>query len=255
MAAGLRRAAVGLAVIVIGLPVARSSTFGHDPPVFVVGVEEVFYLPHYDGSNGGYQGFARDLLDQFAMDCGCVFEYRPMPIDRLFHALLEGEIDLKYPDDLYWQSDEKANHEVHYSDPISAYTDGVSVPTVVSGALTDLRLGTVPGFTARGYSGLVARGDITLEYNPHVTALLQQVLIGRLDGAYANVDVVQFILREELGAPGALHFQPLLPHTRSFYRVSSTRHPALIQELNGWLADNARWLDALRLRHGLPGES
>ena len=73
----------------------------------------------------------------------------------------------------------------------------------------------------------------------------------RLDGAYANVDVVQFILREELGLPGALQFPPTLPYTSSFYRLSSTQHPALIDTFDARLADNADWLEALRRLHGL----
>lgn len=217
-----------------------------------MGVEDVFYPPHYDGSGEDYTGFAREMFDRFAADCGCVFEYRPMPIERLHRALLEGEVDLKFPDDTYWQLEQKAGHDVYYSDPISAYVDGVSVPVGSVLDLPDMRLGTIRGFTARGYEHLASRDSTVLEYNAHLPALLQQVLIGRLDGAYANVDVVQFILREELGAPGALQFQPSLPYTRSFYRASSTRRPALIQELNGWLADNAGWLDTLRREHGLP---
>ena len=244
---------------VIGLAAAFLAWFGTDgpaaafePPVFIVGVEDVFYPPHYDGSGENYTGFAREMFDRFAADCGCVFEYRPMPIERLHRALIEGEVDLKFPDDTYWQLEQKAGHDVYYSDPISAYVDGVSVPVGSALDLPDMRLGTIRGFTARGYEHLDSRDSTVLEYNAHLPALLQQVLIGRLDGAYANVDVVQFILREELGAPGALRFQPSLPYTRSFYRASSTRRPALIQELNGWLADNAGWLDTLRREHGLP---
>ena len=223
-----------------------------EPPVVIVGVEEVFYPPHYDGSGGDYTGFAREMFDRFAADCGCVFEYRPMPIDRLYRALLDGDVDLKFPDDTYWQPEQKAGHDVHYSDPIAAYLDGVSVPVGNVLEPANMRLGTIRGFTTRGYEHLADGDGVVLEYNAHLPALLQQVLIGRLDGAYANVDVVQFILREELGAPGALQFEPSLPYTRSFYRASTTKRPTLIQELNGWLSDNAGWLDMLRREHGLP---
>ena len=207
-------AALAMAVLMILGTSSRASA--EEPPVFIVGVEEVYYLPHYDGSDGVYTGFAREMFDQFAADCGYVFEYRAMPIDRLVRALLDGEVDLKFPDDPYWQVDLKSNYVMYYSDPIEAYVDGVSVPVGSRLELTDMRLGTIPGFTTRGYDGLVAQGGTALEYNPHLTALVQQVLLGRLDGAYANIDVVQFILREELGAPGALQFQPSLPHTQSF---------------------------------------
>ena len=59
----------------------------------MVGVEDLPFAPHYslDGE-GQYRGFAREVLDAFAVDSGVSLSYKALPVDQLLPALQRGEI-------------------------------------------------------------------------------------------------------------------------------------------------------------------
>ena len=77
------------------------------------------------------------------------------------------------------------------------------------------------------------------------------LMIGRVDGVYANVDVVKHLLASELDKPGALEFDEALPHTRSAYHLSTLKHPEVIEAFNAWMKDRAGLLERLKKKHGL----
>jgi hypothetical protein len=208
---------------------------------FVVGVETTLYLPHYEFSDGEYKGFAAALLNAFAADKSYRFDYRPLPVARLFTSLVSGDIDFKYPDNAYWSADLKKDKGVVYSDPVVAYIDGVVVQPANKGkgVAAMKTLGTVRGFTAFEWRPRVDAGQVALVENSSFVGLVQQATIGRVNGAYANVAVVRYILETVLKEPGALVFDPDLPHTASAYALSSVKHPKVIGEFNAWLAANA----------------
>ncbi|MGO0307996.1 hypothetical protein ACTL6P_15590 [Endozoicomonas acroporae] len=62
----------------------------HKPPeALIIGVEDTAFYPHYTTSKAGeYTGYARDLFDQFQQHSGIRIEYRPMPVEQLFDALV-----------------------------------------------------------------------------------------------------------------------------------------------------------------------
>jgi len=93
----------------------------------LIGVEDNRYLPHYSFENGEYSGFGREVLDAFFSDAGLDYEYRALPVARLFSDFIDGQVDFKYPDNEIWSSDEKAGLFIRYSDPVVAYVDGLSV--------------------------------------------------------------------------------------------------------------------------------
>lgn len=218
-----------------------------------VGVENYAYLPAYAVEEGEYRGFARALFDAFAGDKGYVFVYRPMPVVRLTAALTTGEVDLKYPDNPQWAADAKKDAAVVYSDPVHAYIDGVHVTPDRLGrpAGAVATLGMVRGFTPRAWNDEIKSGAVALHENNNFTALLETTLVGRNDGAYASVAVVEHHLAKTLNRPGALVFDPALPHVRGDYRLSSVKHPALIAEFNAWAAANAGRIAALKAEFGV----
>ena len=59
----------------------------------MVGVEDLPFAPHYslDGE-GQYRGFAREVLDAFAVDSGVSLSYKALPGDQWLPALQRGEI-------------------------------------------------------------------------------------------------------------------------------------------------------------------
>ena len=233
---------VSSAVLLLGRPALAEH--------YVIGVEAIDYMPHYGVTEkGDYKGFARDLLDAYAADRGHQIEYRPLPVNRLFHEMLDGSVDFKYPDNPFWQTDLKAGKTVTYSEPVVDYIDGVLVLPENKGKGVDTirTLGTVRGFTAFEYLDRIKAGSVKLEENPNTPGLMFQAMTKRIDGAYANVAVANNAL-DGMNKPGALDFDPALPHTKSSYKLSTAKHPEVIADFNGWLKSHADQVEKLKAK-------
>ena len=219
---------------------------------FVVGVEELDYFPVYSVQKGEYVGAAREILDAFARAKDYTFAYRPLPVKRLYAELLSGGIDFKFPDNPSWAPEAKQGVAVVYSDPVIGYVDGVLVrPDNVNRSADGVRtLGTVSGFTPFAWLDAIREGRMQLKENPRMDLLLKQVAVGRLDGAYASVAVANYQMETALGMPGGLVFDPHLPHSRDYYRLSTLADPPVIAEFNAWLAANAGLVKAIKDRTG-----
>ncbi len=137
---------------------------------------------------------------------------------------------------------------VHYSRPVMPYIDGVLVlPENKGRALKDFKvLGTMTGFTPWNYLDLIKDKRVTLFENDGFISLLKQVTLGRVDGAYVNIEVARYQLREVLRQPDALVFDPGLPHTKDYYYLSSVKHPAIIKEFNEFLVKEPQVYEQIR---------
>lgn len=222
------------------------------PRELVVGVEELDYFPAYAVQKGEYVGAAREIFDAFAQAKGYALTYRPLPVKRLYAELLSGGIDFKFPDNPGWGADLRRDAQVAYSRPVIAYVDGVMVRPENKGKGADriLTLGTVSGFTPFAWLDRVRDQKVVLKENPRTDLLIRQVAVGRIDGAYASVAVVHYSLEHELNMPGALVFDPALPHSRDAYRLSTVNHPAALAEFDAWMAANQAQVDAIKQRYG-----
>lgn len=69
-----------------------------------------------------------------------------------------------------------------------------------------------------------------------------------------NVDVATHMLAQELKAPGALVFDPGLPHARSDFRLSTLRCRQVVEQFNLFLQREQAQLQQLRARY-LIGEA
>lgn len=218
----------------------------------VVGVEDLEYYPIYAVRDGEYVGAGRAILDAFASDRGHRLTYRPLPIKRLYAELAGGGIDLKFPDNPYWSADTKKGRSVTYSKPMIAYVDGVMVRPGNHGRGADSvrTLGTVSGFTPFAWLDRIKAGTVALKENPRMELLLRQAVVGHVDGAYVSVAVANHVLAGPLNLPGALMFDPALPHTRDHYLLSSANHPEVIAEFNAWLAANGDRVKTIKDRFG-----
>ena len=220
--------------------------------VFTIGVEDIPYLPHYAVEDGAYKGFARDLLDRFTADRGYRFVYRPLPLSRLLSELLSGRIDAKYPDNAQWSVEQRGGKPVVYSDAITASTDGVHLLPERLGQRADLIrvLGVVQGFTPWSWLDRIQAGKVQVVESADFHGLVRMVLSGTVDGAFANVDVVQHTLTQ-MGRAGALIFDLGLPHTVDQYHLSSLGQGGLMREFSDWQAANPAVIREIKARHGL----
>lgn len=93
----------------------------------IIGVEKLNYLPFYTYNGNNYEGFARELFDQFAKDSGHTVEYKILPVARLFHEFLNKQVDMKFPDNPKWKTQDKEKYSIQYSNPVIDFTDGIMV--------------------------------------------------------------------------------------------------------------------------------
>ncbi len=217
-------------------------------------VQDYKELPPYSTyEDGTYGGFNRELLDLFAERKGYTFVYEAFPVKRLFHEFVNGVGDLKYPDNDKWALHIKKDNEIHYSDPVVSYVNGVLVKPDNLGAGLDTieKLGLVAGWTPIGFQEQIENGQVSLLENNSYAGLLKQAITGRIDGAYSNVATSNHYLNNVLGQPAALAFDQSLPHVRSARLLSSTKHPELIAEFNEFLRDEADAIQELKLQYGV----
>ncbi len=251
----MRRTAAAMAMMAalgmagLGAPAAVAG----EPRTFTVGIENIEYYPEYAVRDGEYVGFARALLDSFAKSQGYRFVYRPLPVARLFVQFLGGKLDFKYPDNPLFQVREKAGKTVLYSDPVVGFVDGVSVlPARLAASPPPIRrLGTVLGFTPTSWADAIAGKSVELMENPSFPALLTVTLAGHVDGAYGNVAVTQYVLEHVLHRPGALVYDPRLPHTASHYHLSTLAHGPVIAEFNAWMQRESAAVQELKQRYAV----
>lgn len=221
---------------------------------YVVGVENLPFAPHYSvDAQGNYQGFARDVLDLFAASSGITLEYRPLSVDALLPALLSGQVDLKYPDDPGWSPERKAGKSLRYSQPVTQYVDGVLVAPDRLGQGTGSlkRLALVEGWTPRGCERLLQGGQVSVAPSSDLRQMIHTALKKQADGAYFNVVVATYYLDNIRARPGALVFDPSLPHTRGAFHLSTIKHGELIERFDRFLAENAREVAALKAKYGV----
>ncbi|ERI52860.1 hypothetical protein N878_04495 [Pseudomonas sp. EGD-AK9] len=219
---------------------------------YVVGVEDLPFAPHYSlDAQGDYRGFAREVLDAFAADSGISLSYKALPVEQLLPALQRGEIDFKYPDSPHWAQAQKAGMTLHYSQAVVDYVDGVLVAPQRQGQALEgiARLAMVQGWTPRGYEQRIDSGQIRLSYSDDLRQMIRQALKQDTDGAYFNVVVATHYLDNIRARPGALVFDPKLPHTRGSFHLSSARQPELIARFDRFLGEHAAQVAALKDKH------
>ena len=244
------RVLIFIACLVEVLPPAKAA----EP--LIVGVEDNQYLPHYSFSERRYSGLGRDILDAFFESKGYEVDYKALPVARLYVEFLNGKVDFKYPANPQWRPELKDTSAIIYSDPVAGFIDGVSVlPNKKGREMDDLKvLATVRGFTVTPWLYKIQEGEITLVENDSVLGMLKQALIERVDGVFANVDVVRYTLEHVMQKPNALEFDATIPYSRGSYRLATINHPQAMTEFNDWLQANTNYVAALKKKYHLIAE-
>ena len=233
-----------------------TATQASEDITFIIGVEDNRYFPQYSYEDGEYKGIGKQILDAFFTSKGYKFEYKALPVARLFQTFVDNDIDFKYPDNAFWSTALKQGKGVIYSNPVMPSTDGVMVLPENLGKKSANQikiLGTIRGFTAPQWMGRVEKGDMILAENDNSKLLVKQVLAKRIEGAYANIDVMSYIIRTEYKNSKALVFDPSLPHTKDYYYFSSIKYPEVIEEFNTWLSQNSEFIENLKTEYGIIG--
>ncbi|WP_394699840.1 substrate-binding periplasmic protein [uncultured Pseudodesulfovibrio sp.] len=218
-----------------------------------VGVERIDYPPYGSFHNGDYEGFARDLLDSFAIEYGYSMTYVPLPVKRLYQDFLDTRtLDLKFPDSPDWHPGRRKGLRIVYSDPACMYTDGILVKPDKQGKGMEAidNLGILAGFKPWLLNPPIDPKTITVSENASISGLLNKGLMGRVDGVYANVQAARHLL-SSMGCENQLVYDPDLPHTTGFYRLSTIKRPQVVREFNRFLETRPDLVRSLKKKYGL----
>lgn len=215
---------------------------------FIVGVEDFEYRPLHWVENNEYTGFNRDVLDAFGREYGHNFSYIHLPVGRLFHDFLEGDLDFKYPDNPHWSREIKAGKKIVYSSPVSDYVEGVLVVPEKKGNELEV-LGTVLGFTPWPFQNF--SDELVMVESRNFVGVLKMALSGRSDGAFCNVDVANYYLLGELGVPGGLVFDGSLPHVSGGYSLSSMLYRDIIDDFDVFIKEEHKLIAELKVKYGM----
>ena len=220
---------------------------------YSVGVEPFHSPPYFDGSGEEYKGFARDLLDKFAKDAGIEFRYSAEQIPVLNKHLVQERIDFKFPDNHKWAPSIKKDKKIIYSNVVTPYIDGsFSLKTKDNAQLVEVkRLGSIAGYTPRGYMEGITSGKIFYTENGSVNVLIHQLLDGKIDTLYANVMTVIEELRTNFPPQDSsrIFWNEDLPYVEGSFHLSTVLHPEIVNDFNQWMVDNKEWIDQLKQKY------
>lgn len=219
-----------------------------------VGVTGVDQLPIANGNSesGLYEGFARELLDDFAAKNGHVMHYRPLPILRLYDQFLYKQVlQLKFPDNPLWRTDLRRDLPVAYSQPLLWVSEGLAVlPGNIGRKLETLKvIGAVRGYTPYPYLQAIATQQLKLLETSDLQALVALALNGRVDAIYVNATVLNYYLTQQLKQPHALLLDSTLPLIDTSFHVSSISNPEILRQLDQYLLSERQSVARLRAKY------
>ncbi len=224
---------------------------------FVIGVEQLEYLPFYGydpAKPNEMAGYCREVFDAFAKAKGYNITYRLLPVIRLYAELYDNQIDFKFPDNPKWAADEKKDKTLYYTDSIIDFVDGLTILAENKDLANDklTHIGTVRGFAPWAYMDRINAGGLKLTEAQDLGQLVKMVDDKRIEGAWGNITVAQRAIKDAGLDPAKFMFADKLPNfSDGSYLLSTTKYPEFIKELNAFLAENKDMLLELRKKYGV----
>lgn len=239
--------------LVLWPPGVRAET-SSKPDQFIIGVENVDYLPYYSPQKThGYHGIAFEVLAEFAHDAGYTLQFKPMSVAALCSALESGTIDFKFPYDSEWDCPGLMQKDVVQSVGFIPYSEGVFTRPgrTINGIGGIARLGMLVGFTPIGFEQAIADDKLMLVRYSSPLTLLKAALRDDVDGAYISVEVGTYYLSNELDSREGLKFNTNLPLRRASYHLGTKQFPVIISQFNDWVKQNQKLIRYIASKYGV----
>ncbi len=227
-----------------------SDVYAKNEQVYIVGVENIDYMPYYTvNSSGEYGGYSRDLLDLFCKKNNIKFKYQPMSVLRLFREFLDGNVDFKFPDDKLWQSQLKADKNIFYSNNAVEYIDGLIIRNEFKDKkIEDLKIiGTIRGFEV----GVYKEKNIKILESSSIAELLNKLDKKEIDGVYFNINVALNFINKNNFFKNKFAFKKEFPYTRDYYKLSSIKHKDIILKFNQFLIKSNTEINKLKKKYNI----
>ena len=220
---------------------------------FTVGVETTDYLPISSGeSDGGYSGYARELLDLFAAKYGHTFSYKTLPVARANNEFsIKRSLDFRFPDTANWAVDLKKGVAVVYSKALVTVIEGLLVAPANKGkGVASIRkLGTIRGYTPTPYFDQIKAGTMTVTEVNTVDSAIHMADVGRVDGVYMSPIVGNYIMTEVMRKPGTLVYDSSLPKSSNDFSLSTIAHPEVIKQMDEFLVKEKDTVAKLKAKY------
>ena len=221
---------------------------------YVVGVENIEYLPYYDGSgadNRDYYGFSQKLLTLFAQQHDFEFEFYTLPINRLYKEFVEHRhVDFKYPDNPSWKSSYKASfidvNKIIYSQPTVVTKTGIASLNINITIDECISFATVRGFTPQSFKPLMNNENVELIETANVIELIELLLKERVECIYISNDVLNYNLLKYFKLTRPVYFQNELPTDLQAFLLSSIDYPDIIKKFNTFLISHKVQISKLK---------
>lgn len=221
--------------------------------VYVIGIEQLDYYPHYDFKSAQPRGYFFDLIQLYSQWSGDKFMFKALPVKRLYKDSAE-LTDFVYPDNLAWQPHLDIDQSVakHYSAPV-IYTLGATMvlPEKRQMQLADFKiLANIHGFSPTRWIALKPEYKFKILDVPDAESALRMAIRGRVDAANVEYNVAQYHLKQMQFA-GALVMAEHLPFTNLAFHLSSQRYPDQIRRFNQFLIEQRDQIQQLKQRYAL----
>lgn len=217
-----------------------------------VGVESINFHPHYwQGSSGEYSGFAADYFKLFSEAYGYDIEFVALPPAQLLTALINSQVDLKYPDNPVWGGDSKNGLSIQYTNPLVKIVEGTLVnPRRKGRGLENLKtIGTVKGFTPWIYGDLINSGEVEVMEFDNLKDLTRAGIKNEIDGVFFNVVVATYFIDNLSTLPFILEFDNTLPFTASEFFASSITRKDVVEDLNRFSESHMDEISQLKVQY------
>lgn len=241
-------------LILITFQLATSSSQADEINPLWFGVEITDYSPYYYMDEGQrYKGAARDIFDLFSNSMNTTAHYQAMPVRRLFNEFLEGNIDLKFPDNPLWSVDLKGDTTVFYSKPVFSVRESLLILEQAEGeiAAKDIeKVGTILGFTVPGIANNLSNNEFEAIRIKKIEQLIHMLVSKRIQAVYFNENVA-LSLAKDMYPNKNLKRHSKFPAFKYAYHLSSIKHPQLIKKFNQFLNSHAEKITKIKHHYGL----
>ena len=218
--------------------------------VYIIGSQNINYFPHYHFESDTDKGFAWSLLEAFARQQGISFSYQSFPIKRLQRELQKGTIDFVFPDNARWHSE--ADQQKIYSVGFITTTSGTIITRNKLGrGISEFKSLALPfGFTPVKWQGIDGFEKIRKIATPDAISALKMVVLGRVDGADVEYNVMQYA-RKSIDPEYTLVMDKSLPYSEVEFQLSTIKSGHLIESLNLFIQNQKHLVNALRQEYNI----
>lgn len=218
------------------------------------GVEITDYAPYYYlDSEQRYQGAARDVFDLFSNTINIAASYEPMTVPRLFNEFVQGNIDLKFPDNPLWSASLQSGVTVFYSKPIFQVNESLLIlndaPQEVA-AQDITQVGSISGFTVPGIAENISNNEFEIIHTKKIEQLIHMLVSKRVQAVYFNEDVA-LNLAKGMYPQQKFKRHSQYPAFKYAYHLSSIKYPNLIKIFDEFLISHKEQINTIKKRYDL----